>query len=137
MPRWSGTGWIVVAILVLQSAIQAQTDSTTSPASVDRIRAALNQPPPVLRIPAPSTDRPTFHIDVQDQFLPPIDDKPFDPTFGLPSVGELLMDGIGKLGSAAVDYKRARAARRVRKEVDDALAEFCAVHVCPASPTSK
>jgi len=136
MPRWSGTGWIVGAILVLQSPIQAQTDSSTSPVSVDRIRAALNQPPPVLRIPAPSGDTPTFHIDVQNQVLPPIDDKPFDPTFGLPSVGELLMDGIGKLGSAAVDYKRARAARRVRKEVDDALAAFCAVHACPANQTS-
>ena len=62
--------------------------------------------------------------------LQPVDETPFDPTFGLPSVGELLMDGVEKIRSAVVDYKRRRAERRARKEVDDALAAFCAVHEC-------
>jgi len=45
------------------------------------------------------------------------------------------MDGVEKIGSAVVDYKRRRAERRARKEVDDVLAAFCAVHECslPAS----
>src|SRR4051812_37918800 len=114
MPRWSSAGWIAGAILVLQSPIQAQTDDSQSPVSVERIRAALKQPPPVLRVPASSGDIPTFRIEVPGRLivLQPIDEKPFDPTFGLPSVGELLMDGIGKIGSAAAEYKRGRAARR-------------------------
>ena len=55
----------------------------------------------------------------------------FDPTWGLPSAGELLMDGIEKIHSAASGYKHRRAERRARKEVQDALAAFCAVRECP------
>ena len=47
------------------------------------------------------------------------------------------MNGIGKIGSAAVDYKRRRARRRARKEVDGALAAFCAVRECPTRDTGK
>ena len=123
---------IAGAILVLQSPIQAQTDNSDLPVSVERIRAALKQPPPLLQIPAQSGDTPTFRVEVRAPLsvLQPIEDTPFDPTFGLPSVGELLMDGVEKIGSAVVDYKRRRAERRARKEVDDALAAFCAVHEC-------
>ncbi|HWJ57593.1 MAG TPA: hypothetical protein VNR90_15240, partial [Vicinamibacterales bacterium] len=53
------------------------------------------------------------------------------PTWGLPSAGELLMDGIEKIHSAASGYKHRRAERRARKEVQDALAAFCAVRECP------
>jgi hypothetical protein len=124
---------IVGAILVLQSPIQAQTDKSDLPVSIERIRAALKQQPPLLRLPAESGDIPTFRVEVRAPIsvLQPIDDKPFDPTFGLPSVGELLSRGVEKVGSAAIGYKRHRAERRARKEVEDALAAFCAVHECP------
>lgn len=123
---------ILGAILVLPAQLQAQTDNAVSPESVERIRAALSQPPPVLRLPAPSPDTLTFHVEVRAPLsvLEPIDEKPFDPTFGLPSVGELVGRGIGKIGSAAGNYKRRRAQRRARKEVDDALATFCAAQQC-------
>jgi hypothetical protein len=131
--------WIVSAILVLQSPIQAQTDGSHLPVSMERIRAALKQEPPLLRVPAPSGDIPTFRIEVRERLfvLQPIGEKPFDPTFGLPSVGELLMDGIEKIRLAAVHYKRSRAERRARKEVEDALAAFCTVGECPTPATSK
>jgi len=47
------------------------------------------------------------------------------------------MDGIDTIRSAVVRYTRGRAERRARKEVDDALAAFCAVHECPRPDTSK
>ena len=43
-----------------------------------------------------------------------------------------MMGGIDKLRSAVSRYKRRRAQGAARKEVTDALAEFCAVHTCPA-----
>jgi hypothetical protein len=49
----------------------------------------------------------------------------------------LLMNGIEKIRSTAVHYKRGRAERRARKEVEDALAAFCAVRECPTPNTSK
>ena len=131
--------WIVGAILMLQSPIQAQTGDSQLPVSMERIRAALKKQPPLLRGPAASGDIPSFRIEVRARLLvlQPIDEKPFDPTFGLPSAGELLMDGIEKLRSAAVHYKRGRAERRARKEVEDALAAFCAVRECPTPHTSR
>ena len=131
--------WIVGAMLVLQSPIQAQTDDSQLPVSMERIRAALKQQPPRLQVPAPSGNIPTFRIEVRERLfvLRPIDEKPFDPTFGLPSAGELLMNGIEKIRSTAVHYKRGRAERRARKEVEDALAAFCAVRECPAPNASK
>jgi hypothetical protein len=130
---------IVGAILVLQSPVQAQTADSQLPVSIERIRAALQQPPSPLQMPAPSGDAATFHIEVQERafVFRPDDEKPFDPTFGLPSVGELLMDGIQKIGSSAVAYKRGRAERRARKAVDDDLAAFCAARACPAPDISK
>jgi hypothetical protein len=139
MMRWTVVpSSIVGAILVLQCPIQAQGDNADLPVSIERIRAALKRQP-LLQIPPESGDAPTFRIEVRGRFsvLQPIDDKPFDPTFGLPSVGELLMGGVQKIGSAVVDYKRRRAERRARKEVDDALAAFCAVHECPMPDASK
>jgi hypothetical protein len=141
MMRWTIVVplWVVGTILVLQSPVQAQTDDSQLPVSMERIRVALKQPPPLLRLPAPSGDIPTFRIEVRARLsvLQPIDEKPFDPTFGLPSAGELLMNGIEKIRSAAVRYKRGRAERRARKEVEDALAAFCAVRECPTPNTSK
>jgi hypothetical protein len=130
---------IVGPILVLQTPIQAQTDDAHSPVSIARIRLALQQPPPLLQIPEPSGDMPTFHLEVRERLfvLQPIDGNPFDPTFGLPSIGELMADGIEKIRSAVVNYKRGRAERRARKEVEDALAAFCAVRGCPAPNASK
>ena len=158
--------WSLGTMLALQSPIHAQdaesqlqgTDSGSAktsglirfvpiplspqspvPVSIERIRAGLKQPPPVLQAPAPSGGRPTFRIEVQGRpvVLQPIDEKPFDPTFGLPSAGELLMNGIERIRSAAVDYKRRRAERGARKEVDDALAAFCAVRECSAPDIGK
>jgi hypothetical protein len=125
-------------ILALLSQIQAQAADQESPVSIDRIRAGLKRPPP-LQIAAPSGDRPTFRIEVRARpfVLQPTDEKAFDPTFGLPSVGELLMDGIENVRSAAVHYKRRRAERRARKEVDDALAAFCAIRECSTPQVGK
>lgn len=102
---------IIGAILVLQTPIQAQPDDSHLPVSMERIRAALKQQPPLLQVPAPSGDTPTFRMEVRSDFLQPVDEKPFDLTFGLPSVAELIMDGIEKIGSAVVNYKRGRAER--------------------------
>jgi len=131
--------WSLGVVLALQSPIQAQTADSQLPVSMERIRAGLKQPPSLLQVPPPSGDMPTFRVEVRERpfVLRPIDEKPFDPTFGLPSAGELLMNGIGKIGSAAVDYKRRRARRRARKEVDGALAAFCAVRECPTRDTGK
>jgi len=131
--------WSLGTMLALQSPIQAQAADSHLPVSMDRIRAALRQPPPILQAPAPSTDKPTFHVEVRQRpfVLQPIDEKPFDPTFGLPSVGELLMNGIEHIRSAAVDYKRRRAERRARKEVDDAVATFYGVLGCSTPDTGK
>ena len=131
--------WIAGAVIVLQPSIHAQVSDSQLPVSVERIRAALKQQPPVLQLAAPSPDTATFRIEVQERLpvLQPVDEKPFDPTFGLPSLGELVMTGIEKIGSAAVDYKRRRTERRARKEVDDALAAFCAVRHCATPDTGR
>jgi hypothetical protein len=127
------------AVIVLLAPLQAQTADAPLPVSLERIRAGLKEPPPLLRIPAPPNETPTFQLEVLG-FLPllqPVEEIPFDPTFGLPSVGELLGAGIGKIRSAVVTYKRGRAEHRARKEVEDALAAFCAARGCPASITNK
>jgi hypothetical protein len=125
--------WIAGALLLIQAPIQAQTPDSQVPVSLERIRAALKQPPPLLQVPAPSRDTPTFRVEVRPQLfvLQPPDEEPFDPSFGLPSAGELLMNGVDKIRTAVVRYKRGRAERRARKEVEDALAAFCAVRECP------
>jgi hypothetical protein len=122
------------AIVLFQAVVYGQAGEPQSSVSIERIRAALNQPPPRLRVPDPHREAPTFRVEVRQRpfVLHPVNEKPFDPTFGLPSVGELLMSGIEKIRSATVDYKRGRTERRARKEVDDALAAFCAVRECPA-----
>jgi hypothetical protein len=128
---------LVGAILVLQTPSQAQTDDATLPVSLERIRAALKEQP-LLRVPALSGE-PTFYVEVRERLpvLQPVEEKPFDPTFGLPSVGELMMDGIEKIQSAVVNYKRGRAEHRARQEVADALAAFCATRGCPTSTTNQ
>jgi hypothetical protein len=112
----------------------SQPDSQM-PVSLEKIRAALEKPPPVLSRPARPDERSTFRVEIRQPrwVLRPTEEEPFDPTLGLPSIGELLMGGIAKIHSAAVGYKRSRAERRVRREVDEALAAFCAVHECPNS----
>ena len=130
---------VVGALIVLLAPLQAQTADAPLPVSLERIRAGLKEPPPLLRIPAPSGEMPTFQVEVLGilPLLQPVEEIPFDPTFGLPSVGELLMGGIGKIRSAVVNYKRGRAEHRARKEVEDALAAFCAARGCAASTTNK
>ena len=126
---------LVCVLVALPTAAQAQADSSRSPVSLERIRAALAQPPPRLVVPAPSLEVPTFRVEINTQDLwnpAPLVEPTFDPTWGLPSAGELLMGGIGKIGSAVGDYRHRRATRRARKEVEDALEAFCAVHECPA-----
>jgi hypothetical protein len=131
--------WSLGTILALQSPIQAQDAASQLPVSMERIRAGLERPPSRLQVPQPSVDVPTFRIEVRERpfVLKPIDEKPFDPTYGLPSVGELLMNGIENIRSAAVDYKRRRVERRARKEVDGALAAFCTVGECATPNTGK
>jgi hypothetical protein len=124
---------IVGGLLALQAPIHAQTDGVHLPVSIDRIRAALKEQPPVLQVAVPSSDAvPTFQVEVQQRLSiqPPVDDPPFDLTWGLPSVGQLAMIGIGKIQSALVNYKHGRSERRARQEVQAALAEFCAAHDC-------
>ena len=131
--------WSLGTILALQSPVQAQAADSQLPVSMERIRAGLKQPPSLLQVAPPSGDTPTFRIEVRERpfVLQPIDEEPFDPTFGLPSVGELLMNGIENIRSAAVEYKRRRAERRARKEVDGALVAFCAVHECSTPNTAR
>jgi hypothetical protein len=102
--------------------------------SLQRIRAALAKGPSPFQAPLPATDPLTFHVDVRAPLiaLTPIEETPVDPTYGLPSVGQLLGEGVAKLRSAVVNYKRARARRRARQEVDAALAAFCETGQCPA-----
>jgi hypothetical protein len=129
------------AILVLQAPIDAQTEDLRLPSSLERIRAGLSVQPsqlPLLPVPAPLGDLPLFRAEVTQRVLqPPAVDPPFDPTYGLPSAGELLMNGIGSIKSAVVSYRRGRAERQARKEVEDALAAFCTVHECPTAATNK
>ena len=138
--RWIvGAAFLTGAILVLERPMQAQTAAAPLPVSLDRIRAALKQPPPLVPVAAPApSDDPTFRVEVREPVLDlrPVEDKPFDLTYGLPSAGELLMRGIGKIQSGIVNYKRSRAERRARKEVEDALAAFFAYNSVPRSTTS-
>jgi hypothetical protein len=138
------TTWMTVvpistlgAMLLLPA--PAQTDPAPLPVSLERIRAALDAPPPVLLVSPPPGEIPTFRVEVRQPFWDgqPVEEEAFDPTYGLPSVGELMMGGIGKIRSAAVGYKQRRAKRKAREEVADALAAFCAVHECPKTGTSK
>ena len=138
--RWIiGASILIGAILVLPRPLQAQADAAPLPVSLDRIRAALKQPPPVLQVPARPEEQPTFRTEVQEHLLdlPPLEEQPFDLTWGLPSAGELLMTGIGKIRSSIVNYKRGRAERRARKEVADALAAFCASRGCPTQTPAR
>ena len=149
MRRMFGATILVGAILAVDTPIQAQAEADPErvglpadaplPVSLDRIRAALTTPPPLLQVPAPSSDdSPMFRVEVRKQLLdlPPLDEKPFDLTYGLPSAGELLINGIGKIRSTIVNYKRGRAERRARKEVEEAIATFFAYNNVPRSTTS-
>ena len=133
MRRWHAVAstWVAAAILGLPSPGRAQDAAPPLPVSLERIRAALQEPPPRLQVPAWTGDVPTFRVEIHQDFFDPQpieDEPPPDPTLGLPSIGELVIGGIGKLRSAA----RGRAQRRAKREVADALAAFCAVHDCPA-----
>ena len=129
---WATAG----ALLLLPPPVQAQISDA---ASLKRIRAALAEPPPVLQVPPPSSEIPMFRVEIRQQAwtFDPLDEDTFDPTYGLPSVGELVVGGIGKIKSAAVNYKQRRTKRRARQEVQDALAAFCAVYECPAPDAGK
>ena len=131
---------IAAAVLAAPAPVRAQAETSPLPVSLERIRKALNEPPPRLPPPPPSSEMPTFRVEVNQGFpvMPAPVEEPFDPTWGLPSAGQLMMGGIQKVGSAVASYKRGRAKRRARKEVDDALAAFCAAHECPPpQPTPK
>jgi hypothetical protein len=138
--RWVRILLIGVAgtFVVSPDAVRAQTADRYDSASLARIRAALAAPQPQVLVPPPSPDVvPTFRVEVNQYFsmTAPTDEPPFDPTWGLPSAGELMMGGIGKVRSAVSGYRKRRAKGKARKEVDDALAEFCAVYTCPAQTT--
>ena len=130
---------MVGAMLLFQPPVQGQTTDRPLPVSLTRIRAALAEPPPVLQTIAASSETPTFRVEVRQQAwtFDPLDEDAFDPTYGLPSVGELVVGGIGKIKSAAVNYKQRRTKRRAKKEVEEALEAFCAAHECPAPDAGK
>src|SRR6185295_3927855 len=94
------------AIMVLQAPIQGQTDDVHLPVSLARIRAGLAAEPPqlpLLPVPASLSDLPLFRVEVREQLnvlQPAVVEAPFDPTYGIPSAGELLMNGIGSIKSA-------------------------------------
>jgi hypothetical protein len=96
--RWVVQSLIAALIVIIQPPVRAQTDDAHLPVSIERIRAALQQQPSLLRVSASSDDMPTFRVDVTERLpiLKPVEEEPFDPTFGLPSAGELLADGIGE-----------------------------------------
>jgi hypothetical protein len=124
--------------LTLQAPASAQSADAQLPVSVAHIRAGLQQPPSRLLFPASPTGTPTFRIEVRQPLfvVPPlVEEKPFDPTFGLPSVGELFMGGIETIRSSVVQAKRGHAERRARKKVDDELAAFYAANPC-SSPSA-
>jgi hypothetical protein len=129
---------LLATLVVHQTPVQAQSvDPATahSPVSMERIRAALEREPAFPNGLAPSSglaptgDTPTFRVKIQ-ALLAPVQEDAFDPTFGLPSVGELMMAGIERIRSAAARSIRNRAQRRAQKEVADALAAFCAARGC-------
>src|SRR5436190_18336557 len=130
---------IAGAVLALQTPIEAQTGDAPLPVSLERIRAGLKEPVPLLRLPAPPGELPTFQVEIRGvlPLLQPVEEIPFDPTYGLPSAGELLMGAIAKIHSVVVNYTRDRAERRARKEVTDALAAFCAARGCGTSTPVK
>jgi hypothetical protein len=140
MPTWTRALLIGVAgaLLVCPAEVRAQGPDAHGPVSLERIRAGLDAPPSRLRVLPPSRDAvPTFRVEVHQYLsLEPLDQERFDPTYGLPSAGELMMGGIDKLRSTVAAFKKRRAQRRARQEVADSLAEFCAVHACP-DPASK
>lgn len=120
-------------------AVQAQTADPQPAVSLERIRAGLQRPTSKVQWQAPAETNPTFRIEVRQPLfvVPPLrEEKPFDPTFGLPSLGELFMGGVEKIHSTAVRYKRGRAERHARRKVDDDLAAFCAERGCVTPPAS-
>jgi hypothetical protein len=127
------TAWIVSTPLVLPAPLSAQS-LEPSPATLKRIRAALERPPSRLDVAASTAGAPTFRVEVNVPFSATrsIEEPPFDPTWGLPTAGELIAGGIGKIGSAVGGYRKHRAQRKARKEVQDAMAAYCAVHTCTA-----
>jgi hypothetical protein len=130
---------MVAALLVVPAPIQAQAAETGLPVSLARIRAALEAPPPRLQPSAMPAEVPTFRVEVHQPFpiSPLVEEGPGDPTMGIPSAGELLVGGIGKIHSAFVGYTRNRAKRKAKQEVAEALAAFCAVNACPAPAPAK
>jgi len=70
MTRWIvGVALLIVGeLLTLQTPLQAQTGETSLPVSIERIRAALKEQPPALRVAEPSPDAvPTFQVEVRQR----------------------------------------------------------------------
>jgi hypothetical protein len=136
LARWAAPLGVV---FVLHAPLQAQTSTPELPVSLDHVRTALEQAPPVLQTPVRTAKRPTFRVEVRQPLWTehPVDEPAFDPTYGLPSAGELLVGAIEKVHFSLVNYKHRRAERRAKQEVAEALAAFCAVHSCPAPRAPK
>lgn len=127
----------VAAILAVPTDAQAEAGDQDLAISLDRIRAGLSRPTPILdaAVAPEEGPAPAFRVEVRaSPFLEQLPtEKPFDPTYGLPSVAELLMRGIEK----AVDYKRSRAERLAKEEAAAAFAAFCAIRNCSPPTSSK
>lgn len=125
----------------------ASSSDTRLPVSLDRIRQRLEQPTTLLppsdsgwdaaSYPVPT---PMFRIDIRQPMWVerPPDDETFDPTMGLPSLGELVVGGLSKIHGATSRYRKRRAERRAREDVSEDLAAFCRLHGCtPPAGASK
>lgn len=119
----------MLAVSGVPAPLHAQSEDVNIPVSMTRIRAALEHQPSILERAPASSEVPTFRMEIRQRLpvlQPPTEEKPLDPTYGVPSIGELIMDGIEKIRAA----KRGRAERHARKEVEDAFAAFCATNKC-------
>jgi hypothetical protein len=121
----------IIAMLSRHVPMHAQDENAYALISMERIRTALEQQSPYLQWLIPSSDTPTFYLDIHQPFLlSPPPQNTFDPTYGLPSIGALMIDGIVKIRSTAVNYKHDLATRRAKREVERALKAFCEINNC-------
>ena len=129
---------LLIALLAI--AIGVQTGEAELPVSVARIRAQLEQSPG-LQIALPELPSPTFRVEVRgkrywtdDPLIPNFTVPPMAPllpprTFGDPAIGAVGGGGVDPF-SAFAAARRAIQKRAARREVEKALAEFCAIYRC-------
>jgi hypothetical protein len=136
-----------VAAALVAGAVAAPLAQQPSPArSVERVRAALEQPPP--RLTFTVTDRlPDFTVHIQERHpLQEVFDTPAwatDPVgWQPPAIGFDLMSVVRYLAKSAADAKRGHDERLAREDVQRAIVDFCAaqpnfgagIQICDTAP---